>query len=323
MLNDLATINQIRSAILAAEKILIVGHPDPDADALGSIVSFGQYLKSLNKSYQLFSVDLPAANYQFLPHLEEISNDQAVFVQDFDLVIVCDSGDLDYAGIKNLLPKISVKFKLINIDHHDTNNYFGDLNLVEKDMSSTSEIIYHLLKVWRFPITKEVATLILNGLVGDTNMFSNPATTFSALNTAGHLLNLGARHKEINHNFLRNKNLNMLKIWGRAFERLQFNAKYNLAFTVLSADDFKELETDGLAVSGLSNFFCDLAGAKASLVLMEHKPGEIKGSFRTVEDDVDVARLARALGGGGHKKAAGFTAKGRLVYNNHTWQITD
>jgi phosphoesterase RecJ-like protein len=141
------------------------------------------------------------------------------------------------------------------------------------------------------------------------------------LQVASHLLNIGARHQEINKNILRNKSLSLLKLWGRAFERLRYNSSYDLAFTVITSQDITECGAESESASGLSNFFNDLAGAKASLVLIEQPDGTIKGSLRTTRDDVDVAKLAKTLGGGGHQKAAGFSVSGRLVYNEGNWFI--
>jgi len=320
MLTNLGTIQKIKQLLTDSRRILLVTHQNPDGDGLGAVSALAQYLKKLNKDYVMFCKDVSPANYQFIPLLHELTTDPEVFNQNHDLVIVMDAGDLKYAGIDDLLQRD--KFKtLINIDHHVSNNHFGDINLVLPEVSSASEIIYQLFRFWKIQLDKEMATALLNGIIFDTGVFSNSGTTLSSLQVASHLLNIGARHMEINKNILRNKSLSLLKLWGRAFERLQYNSSYDLAFTVITLKDIIECGAEPESASGLSNFFNDLAGAKVTLVLIEQPDSIIKGSLRTTRDDVDVAKLAQSLGGGGHQKAAGFSVSGRLVYNKGNWFI--
>ena len=320
MINHLAVAQQIKNKLLASAEILLVTHQHPDGDGLGALSALAQYLSLKNKKYQLFCLHRVPENSSFLPLMHQIASAAEVFDNDFEAIVVLDSGDLGYAGIEHLLDRQKVK-TLINIDHHPTNTSFGDINLVLPHFSSASEIVYQLFRYWQQPINKEMATALLNGIIFDTGAFSNAATSLSSLKVASHLLNLGARHNEINEKVLRNKGLGLLKLWGRAFERLQYNSRYNLAFTVVLSEDLQELGVDLEAASGLANFFNELYGAKASLILIQLPTGGIKGSFRTTSDDVDVARLAGLFGGGGHQKAAGFSVKGKLVYNESKWEI--
>lgn len=320
MLEHAAIIHKIKETLLKARKVLVVAHQHPDGDGLGALSALALYLKAQGKNYQLFCADNPPEAYDFLPLIHEVTTASAIFQCNFDVIVVLDSGDLKYAGIDQYLDKTK-QFILINIDHHSSNSYFGDLNLVLPSASSASEIIYQLFRFFKFPINKEIATALLNGIIFDTGAFSNAGTTLSALKAASHLLNLGARHREINEKTLRNKSLGMLKLWGRAFEKLQFNSKYNWAFTVITRKDFVECGVEPDAGDGLSNFFNELAGAKVTLVLIELPDGYIKGSLRTTADDIDLAAIAKNWGGGGHQKAAGFTISGKLVYNEGRWQI--
>ncbi len=134
------------------------------------------------------------------------------------------------------------------------------------------------------------------------------------------LLNYGGRLQEINKYNFKNKTLNSLKLWGRAMERLTINKKYQLAYTIIFKKDLEEFNTTDDDLEGLSNFFNNLNNVKASLVLRE-EGDEIRGSLRTVKDDVDVSRLARIFGGGGHPKASGFTIKGKLFFDGKGWRI--
>lgn len=320
MLENLPIINEIKTALTKAERILLISHQKPDGDALGALCSMAGYLKSLNKAYVVFCVDPVLPEYRFIPLTEEVVSDKKILQEKFDAVIVMDAGDLKYAGVQEEVSK-DQGYLLINIDHHYTNDYFGHLNLVLPEKSSVSEIIFELFKLWQARITKEMATALLNGIVYDTNSLSNPATSYGALRAAASLISLGARFGEIKNSQLKNKSVDLLKVWGVAFQRLRLNQRYQIAYTVLTAADLAQYGLNAESSMGLVNFFNELAGVKAVILLTEQGDGLIKVSMRTTSDDYDLSRLAKLCGGGGHQKAAGFTARGCLVYNKTKWQI--
>ena len=311
---------EIKRQVLAAERILIVGHQKPDGDCLGALSALGLFLKRQNKDYVLFCRDAVPDGLDHLPLMHEVVSDVKIFSEQFDLFIVVDSGDLKYAGVAEYLPKI--ESKMIVIDHHISNVGYGDLNLIMSDRSSTCEVLYELFGAWRVMFDKEIATALLNGMIYDTGVFSNAATGLETLKAAAQLLNFGARHYKIKSSFLRDKTLGLLKLWGKAFERLNYNEHYSIAFTALLPEDFIECGVDATESSqGLSNFFNDLTGVKAVLVLTDSGKGVVKGSLRTTRDDIDVSALAGIFGGGGHRKASGFSLPGKLVYNEGNWKI--
>jgi len=321
MIKDVSTAQEILTKIQTAQNILLVTHKNPDGDGLGALSALALFLQINKKNYQLFCRNQISQNEKFLPLLHEVSFDPKTFDNIFDLVIVLDSGSLDYAGVDDLIGNITSNYILINIDHHTSNTYFGQINLVVDSASSASEIVYDLLRLWQAPISKDMATALLNGIIFDTGAFSNAGTTLTCLQSASHLLNLGARHKEINEKKFRDKSLNLLKLWGRAFERLKYNENFNLAYTIITLKDFSDLDLNPEAGAGLSNFFNELSGAKIVLVLTEQTNGTLKGSLRSTYDDVDVSILAKTWGGGGHKKAAGFSVNSKVFYNENIWGI--
>lgn len=320
MLEDKAIINRIKNILLASKRLLLICHQNPDGDALGAVSAMAQFFKAQKKDYAIYCKDLPSKEYFFIPLIYEITSDTAIFNQRYDVILVLDSGDLKYAGIEEYVGK-NKGYILINIDHHFTNEFFGDLNLVSKDSSSVCELLAGIFKIWGVRINKEIATALLAGLIFDTGNMSNHATSEFSLRTAASLLSSGARSREIINNLLKNKTLNMLKLWGRAMERLKINMKNNFAIAAITAIDMQEFQINPEASLGLINFFNELSDAHVSLLLVELPDGTIKGSLRTTREDIDVSALAKKLGGGGHRKAAGFTINGRLVYNDGRWMI--
>jgi len=319
--NNLLVNKKIFEAISEANHILLISHQRPDGDTLGSALALAETFDNLNKNYTHFCLGKPSPYFYFLPKIENIfHNLEDLFLNQFDLIITLDCGDLGQTGIERELLEIIKKISLINIDHHKTNENFGQLNLVIKEASSTSEIVYKFLNHFNFEINKNIATCLLTGILTDTGNFTNGATTVSALKIASDLLIRGARFNQITFSTSKNKSLAILKLWGRILSRLEEN-DLGVVFTVITLKDLEESELDREALEGVANFLNNLAGLRIILVLKEEENGFIKGSLRSNDDVLDVSEIAKFLGGGGHKKAAGFTIKGQLVEVDGKWKV--
>ena len=305
-------LKQIHHALNLGQSFIIVPHQNPDGDALGSATALAEYLMHLNKPVQIFVPAPIPKKLAFLPHLHLATNDPAIFEQtDKDTIVVLDSGDLAYAGIAHLVPR--PHHTLINIDHHATNQKYGRVNLVVPNASATSQIIFYLFKQNRVPYSHQAATALLTGLVGDTENFTNQATGSETLAIGGELMRGGANLKLIGQNLNKNKTPNILKLWGVIFSRLTKVEKMDLVYTYMTRADVAKYEiTEDQESEGIANYLNNLGEAKIILILKEAADGKIKGSLRTTKEGTDVSLIARKLGGGGHKKAAGFTADGTI-----------
>ncbi len=315
---------EILSAIDAAQSVILISHKQPDGDTAGSALALAHYIEMLGKRYTLYCTDPVGPYLEFLPKAKEIGpHDDIWEAADFDLVIVVDTGDLRHAKVDDKIASLTHNYTLINIDHHHTNSNYGDINLVDAEASSACEIVYHVLDSRR-AITKDIANCLLTGLTTDTGSFSNLATTASAVQIASKLLSYGASLPQISRNTLHYRPLNTLNLWGRALQRLHEDPETGMIVTALTMKDLEECGADGDATSGISNFLNELeqAADKAIMVLTQSEPGLIKGSIRTTNPLIDVSEFAKLYGGGGHKKAAGFTTEGILEITPHGYTIT-
>jgi len=312
---------QIHNEIMQAKRILLIPHQNPDGDAIGSVLALSHFLKNENIEHDIFCVTLIPEKFSNFPHFINISNDPTIWNKEHDLIIVLDSGDLKYAGIDVHLQNLTHEYKIINIDHHPTNAYYGHHNMVIP-ASSTTEIIYYFFKKNKINIDKKIALSILLGLVTDTENFTNPGTTMSSLTVASDLIRKGANFNLIKNLFLKNKTISALKLWGSVLSRLNKNEEFNVVYTFVTKDDLTQNDVSDTEVEGISNFLNNLNEGRASLVLKELDNNKVKGSFRTSKDDFDVSAIAKALGGGGHKKAAGFTVEGSIdSVLNRVWEV--
>ncbi len=320
MQNHKTVSEKIYQQLKISQNILLVSHKRPDGDTIGANLGMLAYLKGQNKNVTSFCLDPIPKNFNFLSQSHKISTDHTIFRQKYDTVIMLDCASLEYAGVASLVTALPPGYVLINIDHHITNPRYADINLIIDDASSTSEIVYRLLKDWNIVWTKDMATALVAGMIADTEGFKNPATNYQALAATSELIKYGANVYEIANITLNNTAISQLKLWGRALERLTLVDKYNLIYTWITQKDFAECHTDETASEGIANFLHILKEGQIILVLIEKKDGTVKGSLRTT-GDIDLTKIAGYFGGGGHKKAAGFSLPGRLVYDNNRLRI--
>jgi len=301
---------QILDKIKKAAYPLIISHENPDGDTLGASLALANFLAKGKIDHQHFCIDKPAAYFSFLPQIEKLTtNYNHINLNRHDLILAIDCGSLARTGIAADLLKIKDKTPLINIDHHQSNDLYGHYNLVLPQASSTSEIVYNFFYHNKIGIDKYMATNLLTGILSDTMNFTNALTTDDSLKIASDLLKFGARVNQITSNLTQNKDLNSLKLWGKILSRLSFVPEDNFAYTYISQNDFIENQIEPDKIDGLANFLTALQDVDFILVLTEEADGTIKGNLRTTKDNIDVSKLARALNGGGHQKAAGFKIK--------------
>jgi phosphoesterase RecJ-like protein len=311
---------QAHQQIQAAKSVLILNPKDPDGDSLGASLALRLYILSLGKLVTVYA-GKQSARYDFLAGLDSMVTDwDALKVDQFDLVITVDFADPKQLGAPAEIWKTIQSKPLINIDHHGTNSLFGTLNAVDVSAAATTELVYEYFDINQVSYNKEIATCLMTGIIYDTGNFVHINTTERVVKIASQLLLQGARLRAIVGR-QRGKSMTQLKLLGLALSRLRSHPSYGISITVITQNDLKGLEVTDEATDGIANFLNALDQTKAVIVLKEGADGEIKGSIRSTTPGVDVSKLAKWLGGGGHKKAAGFLVHGRLVPQADTWQI--
>ncbi len=299
---------------------LVIIHIDPDGDAVGSALSLVLGLKKMGKKSLLACRDPLPAIFDFLIKEQKIVHD--FLLGDFDNVILIDCGDLRRTGFPERLKDSNrARQPLLNIDHHHKNDIhrLATINLFDYNVSSAAEIIYGLLCQLNIKIDPLMATGLLTGLYTDTGGFQHANISVQTLQITSQLLSRGARLPEIVENISLNKSVSTLKIWGKVLERARKN-RYGLLISAVSQKDLEEAGEEELALSGLANLMAATEGTKGAILFSETDEG-IKASLRTEQPDIDMAHLAEIFGGGGHKKAAGFTIPGRVMIEKKGWRV--
>lgn len=313
---------QILEKINSAKVILLVTHIAPDGDALGSLCFMSELLEILHKQHSAYCAGPLPENLAFLPHYERITTDKSsIDIKDYDLIISLDCGSLARTALATEITNRPSSTYFIEIDHHPSVEKVSDLEVREPSAASTTEVLYHFAQANHIRLTSRMAHCLLTGVLTDTGSFTFSSTSEKTIAAASQMLLGGASLAKIVNKTWRTKTASDLRLWGIALRRLQKSSRYNVTYTILTQADFKETGSDEDAIEGLPEFISSLPDTKAILLLREDSAGQIRGNFRTLHDTVDVGRLARLLGGGGHQKAAGFIVSGRLKPTKVGWRV--
>ncbi len=301
----------IEQRVRTASRILLVSDGRPDGDSIGSTVGFYHWVRTLGKTVHMFCAEpLPHA-LMTVDGAHDVTNDTSLFTQPWDLIITFDAGDLKHCGIDTLLPSTPTGYTLAVIDHHSTNQRYGDVNAVFTDACSTAELVYRFFQERGIPINDRMATALLIGICHDTTCFSNSGTTSAGTEAASALIACGARFLDVVNSIFKTKTTDGLKLWGLALSRLHHNKTLDVVTTYFLEEDLRAPGADE-AVDGMSNFLNSVCGDTDTILVLKQAPNKkIKGSLRSVRRD--ISRVAKLLGGGGHKKASGFVIDGTLV----------
>lgn len=307
-------VNDIVDLLLNKNNFLIVVHESPDGDAIGSMLALNGILKLCNKKVKMFSKHRIALKLQFLYNWEEICYDfKEVENNHYDAMIMLDCGARDRAG--GYVTNFKNYDTLINIDHHASNDNFGDLNYIDLTGSSTGEHVYFIVKeiVKRFDMNKipyGVATALLVALYDDTGGMRYISTTSRTLTIAAELVDSGANCSVVSENLFFSISKEKMKLTSRVISRLAFAYNDKIAYCIMTLDDLKETGARPEDSEGLIDFPRAIEGVEVSILLKEVDNDKYKLSFRS-RGLVDVNEYCSTYGGGGHKAAAGCTIRGK------------
>ncbi len=301
-------IEQVAAELRSRERFLLTAHEGPDGDALGSLLGLHHLLTQLGKDSVMFMAakefPLPI-EYRFLP-LEEVFHEPPADMSDRTVVFL-DCGNIDRMPVDFLAEDGNL---VINIDHHHDNTLFGDVNLVDVAASSTAEIVYELAAALGAEITSEIASALYVGMVTDTGKFMYENTKARTHRIVADLIDAGVEVDETYRRLYEHVPIEKLRLVSRALDGIQFHCDGLLVLSYVTAADYEATGAGEEMTEGLIDFLRSVEGGKvAALVrdLGDRGRSARKVSLRSSDGEVDVSAIARKHGGGGHKRAAGFS----------------
>jgi bifunctional oligoribonuclease and PAP phosphatase NrnA len=303
-----ASLEEVAAELLAGDRFLLTAHEGPDGDALGSLLGMHKVLTQLGKDSIMFMAakefPLPI-EYRFLP-LEEVFHEPPADMAD-RTVIFLDCGNIDRMPVDFLT---SGGNRVINIDHHHDNTRFGDVNLVEVDASCTAEIVYDLAHLLGVEITPDLAAALYVGLITDTGKFMYDNTNAHTHRVAAELIDAGVDVDDTYRRLYEHVPIEKLKLVARALEGISRHCEGRLATCYITEADYAATGAGEEMTEGVIDHLRSIEGTKVAAAIRDlgnRGAAARKVSLRSRDGEVDVSAIARKHGGGGHKRAAGFS----------------
>jgi phosphoesterase RecJ-like protein len=302
-----ATRAQVLERLHEDTRFVLATHEHPDGDALGSLVAMQELLRTLGKDSLMYVSpdDLPLpSEYSVFPLDDAIHQPPPDIAQ--RTVVFLDCGNID----RNSAAVLRDGARLLNIDHHHDNTRFGTLDYVVSDASCTAEIVWDLMHGLGVAPSLAAAEAMYIGLITDTGRFMYENTGPRAHVMAAELIEAGVDVAEIYRRLYEGLAVEKLELMALALGQIQRFDGGQLTLAALSADDFARTGAAEHDSEGIVDQLRAVHGTKVAVFVREltgERRGQRKVSLRATDDDVDVSVIARAQGGGGHRRAAGFS----------------
>ncbi|MCE5199928.1 MAG: bifunctional oligoribonuclease/PAP phosphatase NrnA [Armatimonadota bacterium] len=292
---------------MEARSFVLACHQRPDGDTLGSALGLAHVLRLAGKDVVVISEDGIPDNYTFLPESDTVvtSTDR----RDFDIGVLIDSEGTKRIG--SAADAVTSSKVHACVDHHLPSGGFGEIRVVDYHRSSTAEVVYELLEANDVIFDAVAATHLLTGIISDTGGFKFSNTKPRTFEIASKLQAHGADPAMIAREVYESRPIRSMKLLGRALGSLQIDESGRVVWATISKHDLDELGATDADTDSIVNHVTTVKGPKVAILFRESKPGSIRISLRS-RDGVDVDRVARAFGGGGHKAAAGCHVEGSL-----------
>ncbi len=302
---------RVLAEIRSAEKFVVVTHEHPDGDALGSLIAMQELLTTCCGDSLMFidPSDFPLPQeYSFLPLPRLIDAPPSDVAE--RTIIFLDCGNVARTPGEALQRPGA---HILNIDHHHDNTRFGTINYVRPEASCTAEIIWDLMHALDVEPSRTIADALYVGLVTDTGRFMYKNTSPVAHRMAAELIEAGVDVHEIYRHIYEDVPFGKLALLARGLAQIERYDDGRLMVTALRASDFSDAGAEPSYSEGLVDLLRAVQGTRVAALVRERMDGNgrplHKVSLRASDDTVDVSRIARALGGGGHPQAAGFTTE--------------
>jgi len=297
------TAAEVAAELMCAKEVVVASHRLPDGDCIGSALALTRALGQMGARVVAVIGDPVPEMYSFLPGSGDILlPHQVTFVP--PLLVVVDCTDLERVaeGFGSWRKKVE---RIINIDHHVSNTFFGDLNYVDEEAAATGELIYAVLKeMGGICLDSAIATALYTALVTDTGSFQFENCRARTLRLAADLVDLGADLPLIREYLWENKPLLAIRLLAEVLPTLSLAYGGKVAWLVVKREVMDRLGAKGEHAEGLVNYPRSIAGVEVGVVFRELEPGVVKVALRS-KKQVDVNEVAALFGGGGHKRAAG------------------
>ncbi len=302
-----ASLPQATEAIRKASSIAILSHYSPDPDAFGSSCGLALALRASGKTVSIINQDGPVEKLAFIPGANTIL---ASLNGNFDLLIVCDCGDIKRVG-ESLEDAVKAHPAVINLDHHASNDCFGNIHLLDETASSSAELVLELIEFLTITIDSSIATALLFGMVADTGSFRYSSTSAHTLESAARLVRHGASLHKVCDQLFSQASLTTIRLHAEVLSSLRLLEDSKVCVLVVPPEMVQRLSARSEDSEGLVEKGRDIQGVRVS-ALIRWVDDLWRISLRSRDPRWDVSVVAKEFGGGGHKAAAAFRWRNSL-----------
>jgi phosphoesterase RecJ-like protein len=299
-------IDRILETIRESKTICIAGHIRPDGDCVGSQLGLTLALRNEGKEVACWNEDRIPQKYEFLDPQHILQQPKPG--RRFDCVIATDAASFERLGTVG--PCVTNRRVLINIDHHESNTRYGDINWVSAREPSSGELIFRLLKTAKWPITKPIADCLFTAVSTDTGSFQYPTTRPSTYHVAGELVGRGADLAKICDEVYQSYPLSRARLLRHLYSHFRLTHQNQIAYFWLKKADFARTGSESSDTEGLIDHIRAIAPVVVACVFEELEPELTRISLRSKSSQVNVNEIAAQFGGGGHPAAAGARVPG-------------
>lgn len=302
-------IDKIIEEIRIHRTFCIVGHVRPDGDCVGSQLGLALALKAEGKKVTVWNEDPMPRKLSFLDpdHLFQ----QPKPGQKFDCLIATDCASFERLGAVGAC--VTERKQFINIDHHASNTRYGDMNWVSPREPSSGELIYRILKVAKWPITKQIADCLFTAVSTDTGSFQYPTTRPGTFHVGAELVTRGANLAKICDEVYQSYPLSRAKLLKHVYSTFRLTHSDQIAYFWLKKADFTRTGAVADDSEGLIDHIREIEPVVVACLFEELEPELTRISLRSKTDKVNVNEIATQFGGGGHKAAAGARIPGKAA----------
>ena len=292
--------HELVTALDNASHILIIAHVNPDADSLGSALAMYTHVLRLHKKVSFYcKTENINPSLKFLPFFEKV---RLHIPRDYDLALSFDCGSQSRLGLETT-------DTLVNVDHHISNDMYGDINIIDASAISTTQVLYDFFIQNDIKINAKMSTCLYAGLVDDSENFTTAKTNEKTFLMAADLIKSGADNALCIQKLFKERSLASIRMKAKMLASAKLFLDARVVSTLVTKDFFKETGALEVDCEEALNESLELVSVEVAFILRYTKDGQVKCSLRS-KNEINMNEVASAFGGGGHVHSAGFITQG-------------
>ena len=304
------SLEEIADVLRTRQRFVVMSHVRPDGDALGCTLAMALCLKELGKDVTVWNEDGMLEKFRFLPGAELVSVPSSE-PQDFEVAVALDTAVHNRVG--KCLPAVKSADLWINIDHHVSNDHYGDLAYIDPMAPAAAQVLFELFRQNGLPLTPAMAENLFVGISTDTGSFQYPNTTARTYEIGAELIRMGVKVGELSQRMYESYPRRRLELLRALLNVLRFTSNDRVASFALSAETSASLGVLPEDNEGLIDHIRAIEGVVVAAFFEELPEGKVRISLRSKDPQIDVCKVCAEYGGGGHKLAAGARISGSLA----------